>query len=187
LYDSIDVREPRVLKGHRSTIAGVAFSRDGTLVASGSQDNTVRVWDVRTGDPVSDFMPHRGPIWYTTCVAFSPDGETVVTGCDDRTARVWDVATAQPIGPLLTHESGVRMVAFFDDRKVVTGTATGEVRFWDAERGPLRGDIERVRVWIEARTGLRLDDAGTVQALDTKEWRARMERLAALGGAPSAR
>jgi WD40 repeat protein len=186
IFDSVDASEPRILEGHRSAVAGVAFSGDGSLVATGGQDRTVRVWNPRTGEPVSDPMPLDGPVWYTTCVAFSPDSRTVVIGSDDRSVRVWDVATAKPIGPRLALASGVRMVAFFDDRRVVTGTATGEVRFWEAERAPLRGDVEHVRTWIEARTGMRLNENGVVRALDLDEWRARMDRLAQLGGAPSA-
>ena len=187
LYDAIDDTEPRLLQGHKSAIAGVAFSRDGSLVATGSQDNSVRVWSTRTGEPVSGYMPHRGPIWFTTCVAFSPDGRSVVSGCGDRTARVWDVATAKPIGPRLPHESGVRMVAFLDDRTIATGTATGRVRMWNAERGPIAGDVERVRTWIETRTGMRLDEDGKTHALDVDAWRERLDRLAKLGGAPGVR
>jgi WD40 repeat protein len=186
IYDSIDSAAPRVLEGHRSAVAGIAFSNDGALVATGSQDKTLRVWNAHTGEPVSGYMPLDGPIWYTTSVAFSPDGRSVVSGCDDRSVRVWDVATATPIGPRLTHGSGVRLVAFFDERRVGTETANGEVRFWNAERGPMKGDIEHLRTWVEARTGMRLNESGVVEGLDFETWRGRMDRLADLGGAPTA-
>jgi WD40 repeat protein/serine/threonine protein kinase len=178
-----DRSDPRTLSGHRSTVTTAAFSLDGALLVTGSYDDTARVWDAFTGKPLSDPMPHGGPI-FGVAVALSPDGGLAVTGCDDRTARIWDVATSQPIGPALKHEAAVHMVAFPTDSQVRTGTSLGTVRFWDIRVSPLSGDVERIRLWIEVSTGFELDAKGSLRALDAPTWKRRRARLAELGGPP---
>src|SRR5215472_7938314 len=81
---------PAVVTGYTGTVLSVAFSPDGKILATGSRDRTVRLWDVAThrqiGNPIAG---HAGEIY---SVAFSPDGTTVATGSEDHTVRLWDVA-----------------------------------------------------------------------------------------------
>jgi len=84
--------------GHTSFVTSVAFSHDGKRVVSGSDDNTVRIWDAETGQTVSG--PFEGHTNAVTSVAFSHDGKRVVSGSDDHAVRIWDAETGQTVSGL---------------------------------------------------------------------------------------
>jgi WD40 repeat protein len=69
-------------------VYSVAFSPDGTRIASGCDDGAVRLWDTRSGELVGSFVEHEGRV---TSVTFSPDGSLIASaGIDDMTIRVWN-------------------------------------------------------------------------------------------------
>jgi WD40 repeat protein/Flp pilus assembly protein TadD len=110
-------------------------SPDGRFRLKIGGDNTARVYDARTGAPVSPPLAHRNEV---TSASFSPDGRRVVTASADQTARVWDAADGAPISPPLTHASTVWYAAFSPDGdRVVTASDDNTARIWDAQRGTL--------------------------------------------------
>ncbi|KIL53895.1 hypothetical protein M378DRAFT_93416, partial [Amanita muscaria Koide BX008] len=64
------------------------FSPDGKRIASGSHDKTICIWDVETGEQVTN--PLKGHTGYVRSVAFSPDGKRIASGSNDKTIYVWD-------------------------------------------------------------------------------------------------
>src|SRR5262249_39643182 len=134
------------LKGNQGSMRSVAFSPDGTQIATGSSNNTATVWDAEKGTALLELKGHTGAV---NSVAFSPDGKRIITGSGDRTVRVWDARTGTTLGELKGHTGAVTNVSFSADGTrlltavsgerglvrqagVVTSVATGEVIVWDA-------------------------------------------------------
>jgi WD40 repeat protein/tetratricopeptide (TPR) repeat protein len=170
---------------HLGSVESVAFSPDGKTILTGSWDKTARLWDAATGQAIGQPLQHSG---YVISVAFSPDGKTIVTGSGGDTVRLWDAATGQLIGPPMPHASTVESwgphVAFSPDGRFLLATDSRTTRLWETP-APLPEDLPRLAAWVEAATGLKLDERGTVRVLDRDAWLERRRRLEQLGGPPS--
>src|SRR5438270_835071 len=82
----------RTLSGHTGGIYSVAWSPGGRLLASGSQDSTIRLWEAATGKLLHTFNGHTD---YVYSVAWSPDGRSLASSSGDSTIRLWETATGK--------------------------------------------------------------------------------------------
>ena len=106
VWDVATGREVHALRGHAGAVLGVAFSRDGTRLASAGFDGSVRVWDPETGRHVRTI---RDDALFAMSVAFSRDGTRLAVGGLDKTVRLWDLATGQEVLTLrAAHRHGDR-------------------------------------------------------------------------------
>ena len=121
------------LYGHTSSVFSVSFSPDGRRIATGSEDNTAKVWDARTGTSLLELKGHTKSV---RSVSFSPDGTRIVTGSEDSTAKVWDAQTGTLLIDLKGHIESILGVSFSPDgTRIVTGSYDDRVKVWDARTG----------------------------------------------------
>jgi WD40 repeat protein len=126
-------RLAQALTGHTGYVSGVAFGPDGRLLATGSYDETARLWDPGTGDCLRTLTGHTGMV---RGVAFNRDGRLLATSAGDRTVRVWDPGTGDCLHTLTGHTGGPFGVAFSPDgRLLATASDNGTVQLWDPGTG----------------------------------------------------
>src|SRR5205823_192329 len=91
--------QPRLqLTGHENHVYRLVFSPDGRMLATASQDKTIRLWDLTTGQERRKLVGHGGSIY---AVAFAPDGKTLASASADTTVLLWDVTGLRPNGEQL--------------------------------------------------------------------------------------
>jgi WD40 repeat protein len=159
---------------------GMFFTLDGTRLLTRST-SAAQLWDAQTGRPLG--APMRLADDDRAIRAFSRDGNTALIGNRD-TARLWDLAAGKPIGPLLKHPGRVMAGAFSPNgsRFVTTGGSTAQL--WQAPDPAVEGTVERIVLWTQVITGMRLDESGEARVLNATEWQQRRDSLAKLGGPP---
>lgn len=121
--------------GHTAAIYSLSLSQDGRILASGSADSTIKIWDVTTEKLLQTLRGHTGTVW---SVALSRDGKTLVSGGEDKTIKIWDLQTGTVKHTLTEHTGVVYSVALSPDGKtIVSGSQDRTIKIWQTESGEL--------------------------------------------------
>ncbi len=149
--------------GHSMQITSVSYSPDGTRVASGSEDRSVRIWDAATG--LLAEAPLEGHSGDVTAVDYSPDGSLLASSSGDGTVRLWDPATGSQIGaPLPGRGGGVETVEFSPGGELLaSGNEDGTIWLWGASSGS-RG-VRQVQRGLESGRAVALSRDGSIAAV----------------------
>ncbi len=130
---AIRAAESLVLRGHERWVAAVQFSPDGKRLVSGGEDESVKVWDARTGTLLWSVRENGSAV---TAVAFSPDGKRVVAGRWDGVLKVRAAQDGRLLTTLRGHAENITAVVFSPDgKRIASGSGDDTLKIWDAESG----------------------------------------------------
>ena len=134
---------------NRKQVLALAFSSDGTRLASGSKDTTVRLWGTTSDNEPTVLQKHTG---WPNVLAFSPDGKTLASGSTDKTVQLWNTDTGELLVTLTGHLNGINALAFSPDGiTIASGSTDGTVQLWNTKTGePLTTRITGHTEWVKA-------------------------------------
>ena len=127
------------LRGHSGGVKAVCISSDGSKVISGSEDNTVKIWDATTGACLNTLEGHND---YVSSVCISRDGSRIVSGSYN-TVKIWDATTGACLDTLADHRNLVTSVCISSDgSRIVSGCKDNSIKIWDAATGACVNTLE---------------------------------------------
>jgi WD40 repeat protein len=123
----------RTLAGHADEVYGVCITTDGKKAVSASNDRTLKVWDVETGEEIRTLTGHTAVV---SGVSVIPGGSKAVSASLDKTLKVWDIDTGELIKTLYGHTEWIRGVSITaDGKKAVSASWDNTLKVWDIETG----------------------------------------------------
>jgi len=116
---------------HDNSVLSASFSPDSKFIVTTSFDNTVKIWNVKTGEQEGKTMNHRD---WVRSASFSSDGKYIITASLDHTAKVWNTETTEQIGETLKHDDDVISASFSPDGKyIVTASSDNTAKIWNVD------------------------------------------------------
>lgn len=115
-------------KGHTKKVNTTAFSPDGELLATVSDDNTIRIWNVISGKRVKTLKGHTDDV---LCIEFSPNGRELLSGSKDTQIKLWNLSSTKEIRTYKLHTAAVNTIKFDKSGEYfISGSADNTIRFW---------------------------------------------------------
>ncbi len=148
-----------ILQGHKGKVNSVAISSDGQLGLSGSDDHTVRLWDLSNGKCLQIWKGHSRTVGSVT---FSPDGRLAISSSEDQTIRIWDLISGRTVSILKGHNAGVRTLNVLETEGggiLISGDAEGKIFIWDIQKA------SRISTLMEKINRLDSYHAGGIRSL----------------------
>jgi len=129
ILSAITGNQVAVLSEHTDEVKSLTFSFDGTMLVSGSEDTTVKLWDVQTGGVIKTFCGHTN---HVLSVSISPDSATLASGSSDTSIHLWGVSTGECFCVINIHDSIVTSLSFSptNSQQLVSASLDGTVRQW---------------------------------------------------------
>ncbi|AFZ00136.1 serine/threonine-protein kinase [Calothrix sp. PCC 6303] len=121
----------RTLKGHSKGVTSIAVSPDGKTLASGSQDKTIKLWNLVTGEQIRTITGHSDLVW---SVAISPDSQTLASSSRDKTIKLWNLATGEQIRTI-TGQSDLVVAISPDSQTLASGSQDKTIKLWNLVTG----------------------------------------------------
>jgi WD40 repeat protein len=134
------------LSANTSPIRGVAFSADSTLLASGGDDPTIRIWETSTGQCLRLLQGHTS---WVSSLAFAPHSALLASGSEDQSVRLWNSHTAACLHNLQGYSNGIWSVAYSPQgQQFVSGGQDRTVRLWDSATGRCLQAMTGHKSWV---------------------------------------
>ncbi|KAJ5980358.1 hypothetical protein N7481_007656 [Penicillium waksmanii] len=138
----------QTLEGHYGWVNLIAWSPDGSRLASASNDKTVRIWDPATGQCASTLEGHTGPV---SSIAWSPNGSRLASASGDSTVRIWSPVTSQSISTLEGHTDLIHSIAWSPDgSRLASASHDNTVRTWELITGNYVLTLEGHNKWVSS-------------------------------------
>ncbi|MDZ7993077.1 MAG: WD40 repeat domain-containing protein [Nostoc sp. EfeVER01] len=123
-----DAQPLHTLMGHSHIVCSLAISADGKLLVSGSWDQTIKVWQLETGELLHTLKGHRDRVY---AIALSPDGKIIASGSADKTIKLWHLPTGELLGTFTGHGNIVTALAFTaSGEMLVSGSLDKTIKIW---------------------------------------------------------
>jgi WD40 repeat protein len=120
--------QTQTLQGHSKGIWAIAVSPAQQVLATASDDTTVKLWNLQTGEVLRTLKGHTAPV---LSVAFSPDGQTLASSGKDQTIKLWNVQTGELIRAIQPQQKNVRAVTFSPNGTLVSSSWNGVIKSWN--------------------------------------------------------
>ena len=132
------------LKGHTDTINALTFTPNGEMLASGSDDGTIRLWDSSTGTQLLSLSSEK-----TNSLAFSMDGKTLASISNFSQIQLWNISTGRQLTSLKEQNDSVTVLAFSTDSNILaSGSRDGVIQLWDISTGNKLTDLKGHVDWV---------------------------------------